>query len=121
MEVKNLFEEDHGHIILLRCHDNDDVIYQGEPDLETLSSYIFHYGDKKHDIFVCLDVNNKRVYTNDIVSFKLLNVEYIALVVYDREFRRFGLEFINYKSPILPLGDIKIKLIRSIYNIKDER
>jgi hypothetical protein len=121
MNNKPLFEVDNSHVLLLRCDVNTYLAYQGEPDLECLSSYVHHYGDYKQDIFVCLDIDNKRVYTNDIVSFKLNNLEYIALVVYEPKFRRYSLKSVNEHLPLLPLDDIQVKLIRSVYSLNDER
>jgi hypothetical protein len=48
------------------------MAYQGAPDLETLSSFIFHYGDPKYKKMLATgitDKNGEMLYQDDIVEY----------------------------------------------------
>ena len=46
------------------------MAYQGTPDLETLSSFMFHFADKEIMLFSgYLDKNRKDIFKNDIIKF----------------------------------------------------
>ena len=73
------------------------MAYQGEPDLATLESFIFHYGDKPLEQFTgCYDKNNKEIFEGDIVNGLSFNGSYkYGQVIYQ------GNQFI-----IIPIGKI---------------
>ena len=54
--------------ILLRAWDKDRMIYQGEPDLETLQSFIFHYGDRPLMEHIGIDdCKGNKIFSDDIM------------------------------------------------------
>ena len=65
--------------ILLRAWDKDRMVYQGEPDLETLQSFIFHYGDRPLMLWTgqtddCEGLNKRKVFVGDILKHNYSNL-----------------------------------------------
>jgi hypothetical protein len=59
--------------------DEEEMVYQGEPDLETLESFIFHWGNKELMLWTGLyDSKGVRIYDKDILrkDGELFNVFY---------------------------------------------
>lgn len=55
--------------IKFRAWNVDYMAYQGTPDLETLQSFIFHYGDKELMQYTGLkDKKGKEIYEGDIIE-----------------------------------------------------
>lgn len=63
--------------IKFRCWDKKHKVMnvQGEPDLETLQSFVFHYGDQELMQFTGLyDKNGKEVFEGDVVKLPAGNM-----------------------------------------------
>ena len=97
------------------------MAYQGTPDLETLSSFIFHFGE---DIIMesteVKDYNDKEIYEGDILSsisndnypyvVKFVNGEFC---LYTTKFGRWG--SISRLRDVCDKLDVKINVIGNIY------
>lgn len=85
---------------------------QGTPDLETLQSFMFHYGDQELEQFTGLkDVHGQNIYEGDI----LFDGTYKDVVVYDNDYAAFTISYgQNY-------GMIESSDVQIIGNIHENR
>jgi hypothetical protein len=108
--------------IKLRTYINDKdggyFTIQGTPDLETLSSFTFHYYDSKHKYDLstqCKDCKGNELFGNDIVLWKSGNQitfqhDFICKIVFDHEeFNGWALECEGLEG-LIPLGKYGAKL-----------
>ena len=110
------------------------MAYQGTPDLETIQSFMFHFGDKEIMQYANFnDKNDAELFENDIVEWSgkvlegtqdELNYCHICQVIFDaKEFVGYCLK--SFSEPgIIPIGlygahPSELKLIGNIYENKE--
>lgn len=96
---------------LFRCwqENTNNYVYQGNPDLETLSSFIFHYGKKELEQWTTLEVKGVKLFEGDIVIWSDSRLDgtdfnYTCEVVWDDKFVGWGLE----NEEFIELGNIPL-------------
>lgn len=127
--------EDNKRIIKFRAWDEHQkyMTYQGKPDLETIQSFMFHFGDKSLMQFIGLkDRNNQEIYENDIINFETYGIphgperDFIknAEVYYDEKiasfcFGRFNSEDYEYTYQMTDRIDEKtVEVVGNIFEKK---
>lgn len=100
----------------IQCRAWDDkqkyMAYQGAPDLETISSFFHHFGDKKLMLFTGKkDQKNVKIFEGDIVKWYgqtsyELEFEHITVVVWDEEWCGWALySILDGCHGSVPMGD----------------
>ena len=127
--------EDNKRIIKFRAWDEHQkyMAYQGKPDLETIQSFMFHFGDKSLMQFIGLkDRNNQEIYEGDIINFETYGIphgperDFIknAEVYYDEKiasfcFGRFNSEDYEYTYQMTDRIDEKtVEVVGNIFEKK---
>jgi uncharacterized phage protein (TIGR01671 family) len=103
-------------IIKFRAWDESQnyMAYQGTPDLETIQSFIYHFGDKTLMQYTGVsDVNGKEIYEGDIVvPTKFKDVPNVVQYVQNGFYR---VKKHGEKTYVNPLGNCQIKVIGNIF------
>ena len=127
--------ENNKRIIKFRAWDEHQkyMTYQGKPDLETIQSFMFHFGDKSLMQFIGLkDRNNQEIYEGDIINFETYGIphgperDFIknAEVYYDEKiasfcFGRFNSEDYEYTYQMTDRIDEKtVEVVGNIFEKK---
>jgi uncharacterized phage protein (TIGR01671 family) len=89
------------------------MAYQGTPDLETLQSFIFHFGDKPLMQFTGLfDKNANPIYEGDIIqNHEYKNSFYTGEIMFSHGV--FGAEWLRNKK-----GKLMINGLGQLHNLK---
>lgn len=107
--------------LLLRAYDNknDYIAYQGQPDIETLSSFIYHFGNCEISNYIgILDKNGNEIFSNDIIrltSYFGFNSD-ICEVYYDEKMCRYSLKDLSNRNCGIPLNARNSKYYEIIGN-----
>jgi hypothetical protein len=99
--------------IKLRAWDESQqyMAYQGSPDLETIQSFIYHFGDKPLMLSTLVfDVNNVEIFENDIVEIEEITgvVKFISGSFVNSADNNFPINLYNKNS---------IKVVGNIYEV----
>lgn len=102
---------------------------QGEPDLETLQSFIHHYGDLELEQFTGLiDKNGKEIFEGDILTEEFteygVSIGVYKEVVYDKENAGWSVDVSlekdrSYLCPIFDYFEENIEVVGNIHQNKD--
>ena len=88
---------------------------QGEPDLESLQSFIFHWGDRELEQFTeRYDSENKKIYENDLISY----MDFILQVVFKKGM--FILDVVKGRKGYFLFTDMSPNLLTKIGNIHED-